>query len=595
LLATQLKYTHGLVISFMRFGGIYEVIKKDYPRAISCYQQAIKVAETYRSYTDINTTYSCILNMYYYIGDYPSAMGIAQKGLVLAEHHNDKEELAHYNNQLGFIYLKQEKPIESIKYYQQYLNLALQTGAPSLVADAYNCLADAYLLEKNYKATLNYLSIALNIYKKLDREVVTNKTGVITKADRVSYTSYKISNAYKVQGRFQLALKYAKDGLNYTDGHHPPSYNQYDLASYYINIGEIYTALKDYSHAMYFLNKGLSISTAIIHSEDMRDAYNGLSKIYALQKRYDSAYHYQQMYTGLKDSIINEKTSRAIEQIRNSFESDKKDKEIALLNQRQKLKETESEKKSLWLNIVVIFFTFLAVISYLILHIRNNNKQQKLAYEKQLAVQNERQRISGDMHDDIGTGLSTMLIYVNMLKSRLNGHLEYSDIERVAVLGNELVSQMKEIVWSLNPGNDSLESLLVFIRQYFSQLFEPLPYRTNVIFPASIPDVALKGVTRRNVYLCIKEALNNVIKHANADWVELNIQFDHDKLVINIKDNGTGFPDNSDSKFFSNGLKNMRYRMDQIDGKFQFFNEGGALIRIEFKLPGVPKRVVVIS
>jgi len=62
--------------------------------------------------------------MYYYIGDYPSAMGIAQKGIVLAEHHNDKEELAHYNNQLGFIYLKQETPAESIKYYRQML----QTG-----------------------------------------------------------------------------------------------------------------------------------------------------------------------------------------------------------------------------------------------------------------------------------------------------------------------------------------------------------------------------------------------------------------------------------------------------------------------------------
>src|ERR1700761_2252136 len=152
LLAAQLKYTHGLVISFIRFGGIYEEIKKDYPKAISCYQRAIKIAEMHRSYTDINTTYSCILNMYYYIGDYPSAMGIAQKGMVLAEHHNDKEELAHYNNQLGFIYLKQEKPVESIKYYRQYLNLATQTGAPALVADAYNCLSDAYLLEKNYKA-----------------------------------------------------------------------------------------------------------------------------------------------------------------------------------------------------------------------------------------------------------------------------------------------------------------------------------------------------------------------------------------------------------------------------------------------------------
>ena len=170
--------------------------------------------------------------MYYYIGDYPSAMGIAQRGIVLAERQNDKEELAHYNNQLGFIYLKQEKPVESIKYYRQYLNLAQQAGTPALVADAYNCLADAYLLEKNYKTTLSYLFTALHLYKKLDKEVIANKTGVITKADRVSYTSYKISNAYKLQGQYELSLQYAKNGLSYTDGHHIPSYNKYDLARY---------------------------------------------------------------------------------------------------------------------------------------------------------------------------------------------------------------------------------------------------------------------------------------------------------------------------------------------------------------------------
>jgi len=282
--------------------------------------------------------------------------------------------------------------------------------------------------------------------------------------------------------------------------------------------------------------------------------------------------------------MISEKVSRAIEQVRSSFKSDRKDKEIALLNQRQKLKETESENKSLFLNIVIGFFTLLAVISYLILYIDNIHKKQKQAHEKQLAVQNERQRISGDMHDDIGTGLSTMLIYVNLLKSKLSGKLEYPDIERVASLGDELVAQMKEIVWSLNPDNDSLESLLMFIRQYFAQLFEPMPYSTSIIFPSVIPVVALKGVIRRNVYLSIKETLNNVIKHANADWVELKVQLHPDKLIISIKDNGTGLPGNSDGKFFSNGLKNIQRRMDQIDGKFQFLNDGGTLISIELNL-----------
>ena len=592
ILSTELNYTHGLVVSLCRMGSIKEVTNKDYAKAIEYYKEAIKIAEKRGTYDDLNLAYGCILNMYYYVGDYPSAMVIAQKGLAAAERKNDKENRAHYYNQFGFIYLSQEKHAEALKYYSQYLILANQIGNKSLVADAYICMADAYLFEKDYNIALHYLFKALYNYKALDKLTIPYKDKYF-KGDRMAYTFFKISNAYKLRGNYKLALQYALNGFNYRDARYSPTYNPYDLASYYVNIGEVYMDLKDYSNAMHFLNKGLLLSKSIKHRQDILDAYSGLSKTFALQKRYDSAYRYQGLFATLKDSIINEKAGRAVEQIRNSFESDKKDKEIALLNQQQKLKEAESEKKTLILNIVIGFFTLLAVISYLIIYIGNNHKKQRQAIEKQLAVQTERQRISGDMHDDIGTGLSTMLLYVNMLKYKLNGKLEYPDIERVSSLGNELVAQMKEIVWSLNPGNDSLESLLVFIRQYFARLFEPLPYATNIIFPVSIPDIALKGAIRRNVYLCIKEAINNVIKHARADRVELEIRISKDTLIVIVKDNGTGFPDNPDIKFFSNGLKNMQNRMSQVNGKFHFFNEDGAVISIELQLHEVPKGVVV--
>ena len=80
-----------------------------------------------------------------------------------------------------------------------------------------------------------------------------------------------------------------------------------------------------------------------------------------------------------------------------------------------------------------------------------------------------------------------------------------------------------------------------------------------------------------------------MIKHANADQVELNVTLYPDNLMISIKDNGTGFPENSGNKFFSNGLKNMQRRMSQVEGKFKFFNDGGATIRIELKLEGYTK------
>jgi tetratricopeptide (TPR) repeat protein len=288
-LSKKLNYVHGEILSFFKLGSAEEGVTKDYPQAIAYYTDAIKIAEKNGSYNDLNASYGCILNMYYYIGDYPGAMIIAQKGLVRAERTNDKANLAHYYNQFGFIYLQQEKPDEALKYYGQYLNLATQTGNPSTLADAYNCMADVYQFEKGYKASLQYRFNALNIYKRLDNLAKVSKSKYFIKGDRVAYTLFKISNTYKFKGDYKLSLQYALNGFNYRIAGYAKAYNPYDLASYYINTGEVYMNLKDYRNAMHFLNKGLSLSITIKHRQDILDAYSGLSKTFALQKRYDSA------------------------------------------------------------------------------------------------------------------------------------------------------------------------------------------------------------------------------------------------------------------------------------------------------------------
>jgi signal transduction histidine kinase len=182
-----------------------------------------------------------------------------------------------------------------------------------------------------------------------------------------------------------------------------------------------------------------------------------------------------------------------------------------------------------------------------------------------------------------------MLLYINMLKLRSADNEDKHNIDRIAVLGTALVEQMKEIVWSLSPGNDRLDSLLLYIRQYFVLLFEPLDYDVNVIFPSTIPEIELKSDMRRNVFLCVKEALNNIIKHAKATAAELNVQVGRHKLTITIKDNGCGLPLPLAENITGNGLKNIKRRVDSLKGKFNLINDKGAVMTLEFELPWYPK------
>src|SRR5476651_691407 len=115
-LSQRLHYARGVELSIFE-EGIHSESGKDYPLATQYYREAAKIAEAHKLYQDVYTIYNSSLNAYYYLADYPSAMEIAQKGLSLAERLNDKENQAHFDNQAGFVYQKQEKADESIKYY----------------------------------------------------------------------------------------------------------------------------------------------------------------------------------------------------------------------------------------------------------------------------------------------------------------------------------------------------------------------------------------------------------------------------------------------------------------------------------------------
>lgn len=580
MISAKLNYKRGIEQLMLVQGELAEA-GKNYPTAIHFYINAASIAQQLKQAKDTYLCYNSLLNLYYYQADHPGAILVAQKGLALAIKSHNLEYQAFYNNQLAFISLKQEKSDESIQFSDRYLLLANELHNRMMEADAYNISADAYLLKREYQTSLDSYFKALAIYRSMNLTEKMIGAQIVSKNDRLLNTSYRISVAYRQMDQYKLALKYS---LSETELNHLQNANQYDLASYYTNLGEIYSGLKQYKRAGRLIKHGIVISKTILHREDTRDAFEALSENYARQKRFDGAYQYYVLFTQLRDEIHNEKVNRQI----SNLELAERDKQILLLRQHQEIKTREMEKEQLNRSLIVGFITLLAVTVAVFLYVQLQKRHQKHAFEKKLAVQTERQRISSDMHDDIGTGLSTMLIYVNMLKLKLANGEHESNIDRIAAIGTSLIDQMKEIVWSLHPGNDRLDSLLLYIRQYSAALFEPLPCDIQIFLLANIPAIQVESQVRRNIFLCVKEALNNIIKHADATCTELHIMPVKDTLIIKIKDNGHGLSA-SPEKEIGNGLRNIRNRMAAIGGKAAIYNSNGAVIELEVDLSPYPK------
>ncbi|HEX7847184.1 MAG TPA: ATP-binding protein, partial [Chitinophagaceae bacterium] len=234
-----------------------------------------------------------------------------------------------------------------------------------------------------------------------------------------------------------------------------------------------------------------------------------------------------------------------------------------------------------WFNSIVISFAafillFIARLIYLY-----RLRKQRVLLEKQLAIQYERQRISAEMHDDIGAGLSGIRLLTEMTKNKIKDEQAAEEVEKIYRSVGDVSSKMKEVIWSLNTENDDLPNLIAYIQKQARALLEHYPCQLIIDVPDNIRDKKISGEARRNIFLVTKEALHNIIKHSAASKVNIIIKTD-DKLRIQVSDNGKGFTkDQQDGQ--GNGMKNMRQRVQQLNGTLSIKNEDG--LTLIFEIP----------
>jgi signal transduction histidine kinase len=214
-------------------------------------------------------------------------------------------------------------------------------------------------------------------------------------------------------------------------------------------------------------------------------------------------------------------------------------------------------------------------------------ENERKEFEKQMAVitamQQERDRISADMHDELGSGVTAIRLMSEILKSKMKNQPILPELEKISSNANELLGKMNTIIWTMKSSNDTVESLVAYIRAHAIEYFDSTPIDCSVRLPAVIPQVDISGEKRRNIFLSIKEALNNAMKHSQATEILIEIITKESFLVIRITDNGIGI-DVEQLRRFGNGLSNMRRRMESIGGSFTINCDGPCMLTFEAPL-----------
>lgn len=312
--------------------------------------------------------------------------------------------------------------------------------------------------------------------------------------------------------------------------------------------------------------------------EDMGDAKNALSQTH--------------IWRNLDSTIAARNTHQALATQAELLQTD--NELLIERNERERVAEVlriERYRRNMWLiggALILLAFTMIFYVNAS----RQRNKR-KLAESETLRVQQAglihelqlREEIGRDLHDDIGVGLSGIKLRSEMALRVEQDSDKRAQLSKLAVSAGDLIGNMRQIIWSMNPDQEKVEDLVVYTCNYARTYALENAYELEVVANGPWPERSLTSEQRRNVFLSVKEALHNVVKHANASKVSLHIS-SHSDLSVEITDNGNGLPEGADLGE-GNGLRNIRKRILSLQGRIEIRSQNGTQIRFSIPLAHV--------
>lgn len=234
--------------------------------------------------------------------------------------------------------------------------------------------------------------------------------------------------------------------------------------------------------------------------------------------------------------------------------------------------------KTWWFIVLLILTIIGSVIMLVRSYFRRQLAKQKAMLKQQQAIEKERTRIATDMHDDFGASLSRIKFLSE--KMQVERKADTKDLQKISEFSDEMAEKMGEIVWALNRRYDSSDDLLSFCRAWASEYLNDKNIRLE-FNTGTWEDIWLNGEIRRNVFLVVKESIHNIVKHAGATEVRIDMSCD-EWLQVQIADNGKGF-DPDRIRPFANGLDNMKRRMEEIGGEYSIENNKGTVTKLKVR------------
>lgn len=526
--------------------------------AIFHYQKGLKEAENTKSEGWRIFFITALANNFRQKGDFKNSIDIQLNALKDFQNELDSFFIAKLHTEIGYTYDRMKEFNVAIEYHRKALQY-LDTNSASYINFIYGRIAIANDELVQYDSAHYY-------NQKVLRYCVENGD-----SSEIGPTCSNIGNTYLKQEKWiksRIYLERAKR-LNLIHG------DDGNKAITFINLGTVYTNLGHYTEAEVALDKGVSFSKSWNNSKFLSEAYFFKSKLFSNIERHDSALFYFKQYKVIEDSLYNLDKLNQIKEINAKYETEKKEQQIEIQNVSLAKKESQLVAKQRTIFALIVLSILIIVISFAIYKrykAQKNAEVQKRIIEEQekglqavfIAQEDERKRISKDLHDGIGQQLSGLKMAIQTASSRLTNQTveEKTEFEKLAKIASDSADEVRLISHQMMPRALTELGLVEAISDMLDKSLglSDIEYE----FEHFRIEKRLEEKIEISLYRITQELINNIIKHSLAQKVNIQLFKNQGKIILVVEDDGKGMkPSNSDG----HGLLNMRNRINTLHGE----------------------------
>jgi signal transduction histidine kinase len=523
----------------------------------------------------------------YYNALFEQGLNSSYRALEIATKLKNDTLLGNSENFIGLFMLNLGRLEEATEHLHRAVNLIAKNHQNQYLSFQYHALAnlgESYLKRKMPDEAL--------LYSRLSIDEAQNKV----RQRGVAIAHWNIAEAYVLKSKPDSTISIALKGLSLVNN----SPHRDVVQTFCATLMQAYEQ-KHVPDSIYsWMNKGLAENSDPLNTD--------FSRILFLQNATDVCVRLKNIDKGtsllselilLERSISGKQQAQRIAIIKDYYEKNQKlvvAKELDMA-QKQELglrKTIAIILGALATLLIILIFSFRqsARRKQRIAELQHNEQLRSTAREMEIvslrtrmeAVFSERNRIASDLHDDIGAALSSIRIYSGAAQKHLHTNIEESAdlITRINESSSGMMERMGDIVWSINPKNDTAQSLLLRMKTFASEVLGTLDIRMAYNVADSVINLHPTMTARRNIYLIYKEAINNIAKYSEAKNVVVEMSVADDQFVLHITDDGIGF--HTGQAQHGNGLANMNNRAKALNGQLHITSHVGRGTKLQFRI-----------